>query len=88
MLWGTNKIACFSLYNQRQADLNPNDLLRLATLLKLQGETIRLFSDTREDGNGEVSRVTSLAMQVAAISAELTDIAKQLGASEADDEGA
>ena len=63
--------------------LNPDDLLRLAALLKLQGETVRLFSNTHKGGNGEVSRITALAMQIDAISTELTELAKQLGASEA-----
>ena len=60
--------------------LGPNDLLRLAELLKLNGETLRLFSCTKVGGNVELSRGTELAINVEAIATEVAGSARNLGA--------
>ena len=62
--------------------MNGTELVRLADLILLSAQTAKIFSDTKENGNGYVSRITQLAQQIELAATELRKIGMATAAPE------
>ena len=63
--------------------MNPEDLVRVAELIRLAAETGRLFSNSQSEGDSRLSRITELCAQIDAAAIELSDIGHRMVAEQA-----